>query len=142
MASQHLGANNMLDQHDPDPDDFDFDETNRYHDQQSLGGRTSSPPPQMRNTDMGLNPHIGGLSGADASQRINKEREEINLRGRVLQEQLMNKNATSATQGDLAMSNQMRIGGNYMKVDDPLKPPYSPFYLMCTGHIQSGTFDD
>ena len=54
---------------------------------------------------MGLNPHIGGLTGAEASQRINKEREEINLRGRVLQEQLMNKGATSATQGDLAMSN-------------------------------------
>ena len=32
MASQHLGGNNMLDQHDPDPDDFDFDETQTYHD--------------------------------------------------------------------------------------------------------------
>ena len=54
---------------------------------------------------MGLNPHIGGLAGGNESARIKKEREEINLRGRVLQEQMMNKGATSATQGDLAMSN-------------------------------------
>ena len=54
----------------------------------------------------------------------------------------MSKGATTAAHGDLAMSNQMRLGGNYMKVNDPLKPPYSPFYLMVTGHIQSGTFDD
>ena len=29
----------------------------------------------------------------------------------------------------------LRIGGNYINVDDPNKPPYSPFYMMVTGHI-------
>jgi hypothetical protein len=28
-----------------------------------------------------------------------------------------------------------RIGGNYLKVRDPTCPPYTPFYLMVTGHI-------
>ena len=38
---------------------------------------------------------------------MNKEREEINLRGKLLQEQLMNKGAGAGgvTGGDLAMSN-------------------------------------
>jgi hypothetical protein len=31
-----------------------------------------------------------------------------------------------------------RIGGNYMKVQDPTAPPYTPFYLMITGQIASG----
>ena len=35
-----------------------------------------------------------------------------------------------------------RIGGNYLNVKDPSCPPYSPFYVMITGHIQSGTFND
>jgi len=35
-----------------------------------------------------------------------------------------------------------RLGGNYMHVNDPNLPPYTPFYLMITGHIQSGTMDE
>ena len=35
-----------------------------------------------------------------------------------------------------------RIGGNYMNVNDPNAPPYTPYYLMITGHIQSGTIDE
>lgn len=35
-----------------------------------------------------------------------------------------------------------RIGGNYLKVRDPTCPPYTPFYLMVTGHIQSGTINE
>ena len=75
-----------------------------------MGGRGNSPPPQFRDTNMGglnLNPHISGIGGAGAeSLRITKEREEINLRGRVLQEQLMSKGAgLSGATGDIAMSN-------------------------------------
>lgn len=35
-----------------------------------------------------------------------------------------------------------RIGGNYLNVHDPSKPDYTPFYLMVTGHIQSGLMND
>ena len=31
-----------------------------------------------------------------------------------------------------------RFGGNYVNVQDPNKPNYTPFYLMVTGHIASG----
>ena len=131
---QNLAGDNQ------DPDDFDFDETNTYNENQSMNaGRGMSPP---RNTNMGLNPHMSGVGGGAESVRIQKEREDINLRGRVLQEQLMSKTGAVGGGADIAMSNQMRIGGNYMNIEDPNKPPYSPFYLMTTGHVQSGTFDD
>ena len=35
-----------------------------------------------------------------------------------------------------------RISGNYMNVNDPQCPPYSAFYVMVAGHIQSGTITD
>ena len=34
-----------------------------------------------------------------------------------------------------------RIGGNMVPIKDENKPPYTPFYLMVTGHVQSGTFE-
>lgn len=36
----------------------------------------------------------------------------------------------------------MRFLGNGMPISDPNLPPYSPFYLMVTGAIESGTMND
>ena len=55
------------------------------------------------------------------------------MRGKLLQENIVKR------EGD--PQNELRLGGNYLHVEDPNKPPYSPFYMMVTGHIQSGTFD-
>ena len=35
------------------------------------------------------------------------------------------------------MKDKTRYGGNYLNVNDENKPPYSPFYLMICGHIES-----
>ena len=35
-----------------------------------------------------------------------------------------------------------KFGGNYLHVKDESCPPYSPFYLMISGHIQSGTMNN
>lgn len=55
------------------------------------------------------------------------------MRGKLLAENIVRR------EGD--PQNELRLGGNYLQVNDPNKPPYTPFYMMVTGHIQSGTFD-
>ena len=37
---------------------------------------------------------------------------------------------------------QMKLGGNFLRVRDESCPPFTPFYLMVSGHIQSGTLND
>ena len=79
----------------------------------------------------GVNPHfrhtaIGGPAGGGTD--LEQEKEELNLRGRVLQEQLENR-------GGMDPQNSLRIGGNHFSINDPNKPPYTPFYLMVTGHV-------
>ena len=71
------------------------------------------------------------LNGPDP---LAEQREDIELRDKVLKDKLL-------ARGDVP-TNQLRFGGNYMNVNDPNKPPYSFFYLMINGHVQSGTFDD
>ena len=48
-------------------------------------------------------------------------------------------NAVDETEED---QNDLRYGGNHLRVVDPNAPPYSPFYLMVTGHLQSGTMNE
>ena len=113
-------------------EDFDFDDT--VQDNNSLGGGLGGgmggPPPyndfaRGPATNSGLNnPHLPHMLGGDA---MGQEREEIDLRGRVLQEQLENHG--------LDPQNNFRIGGNHFSINDPNKPPYTPFYLMVTGHV-------
>ena len=90
------------------------------NDNQSYGGRagaiTASGPP--------ANPFFNHTSGGDSLAR---EKEEIDLRGKMLKEQVEKRGMDS--------TNQLRIGGNYLNVNDPNKPEYTPFYLMATGHI-------
>lgn len=40
------------------------------------------------------------------------------------------------------MSEKYRNGGNYLNVNDENKPPYTSFYVMVTGHIQSGQLNE
>jgi len=35
-----------------------------------------------------------------------------------------------------------RIGGNYLRVRDQSCPPYTPFYVIVNGQIQSGTMNN
>lgn len=35
-----------------------------------------------------------------------------------------------------------RISGNYLPVKDETAPPYTPFYVVVSGQIQSGTMND
>ena len=109
-----------------DGPDFDFD-------------KDSADGNSFRQSDRGAsamagghNPHFGH-STAQKNDPLALEREEIDLRGKLLQENIVKR------EGD--PQNELRLGGNYLHVEDPNKPPYSPFYMMVTGHIQSGTFD-
>ena len=58
----------------------------------------------------------------------------MRLRQKALQEQQFERGEDPASIA--------RIGGNGLPVKDPNAPDYSGFYLMVTGHIQSGTFED
>ena len=117
-------------------EDFDFDDT--VQDNNSLGGGLGGgmggPPgytnfggPSAVNSGV-TNPHLNHMLGGGAGDAaLGQEREEIDLRGRVLQEQLENHG--------LDPQNNFRIGGNHFSINDPNKPPYTPFYLMVTGHV-------
>lgn len=41
-----------------------------------------------------------------------------------------------------AHSEAVKFGGNYLNVKDETCPPYTPFYVMVSGHIQSGTMNN
>ena len=119
-------------QQNPTDGDFDFD-NDTVNDSMRGGAQNQQihqqmGPPTTSNYNPLLNHQLG------AGDTLAKEKEEIDLRGRVLLEQLENKGVEP--------HNQLRIGGNHFNVNDPNKPPYTPFYLMLTGHVQSGTFDD
>ena len=45
----------------------------------------------------------------------------------------LQENRADETQEDQA--NELRYGGNYMHIEDPNKPLYTPFYVMITGHL-------
>lgn len=36
------------------------------------------------------------------------------------------------------MRDRTRYGGNYLNIKDENCPPYSPFYVFISGHIESG----
>lgn len=65
-----------------------------------------------------------------------QENEALQVRQRAHQE-------NKAGGGHMELDSEAaRIGGNMLNVKDPSCPPYKPFYLMTTGHIQSGTMND
>lgn len=50
--------------------------------------------------------------------------------------------AQPAAAGGLQPAENYRMGGNYMPMGDKSCPPYTPFYVIINGHIQSGTMND
>ena len=129
-GDERLSAPEYPRQHDKHTEngEFDFDETVN----DSLRGSVNQQPFAQATTGNAYNnPFMGHNLG---NENLQKEKEDMDLRGRVLREQLENKG--------IDPQNQLRIGGNHFNIEDPNKPPYTPFYLMVTGHVQSGTFDD
>ena len=129
-GDERLSAPAYPRQHDQHTEngEFDFD-AETVND--SLRGGLNQPFAQATAGNAYNNPLIGHNLG---NENLQKEKEDMDLRGRVLREQLENKG--------IDPQNQLRIGGNHFNIEDPNKPPYTPFYLMVTGHVQSGTFDD
>ena len=132
-------------------EDFDFNEgnSNTLGDDQSVrsfdrrGG--GAAPMNFANELAGYNNAVNDPRDANPllghhnlanNENIAREREDIDVRGQILKERLQNH------EGDDQAADHLRIGGNYLNVKDPNKPPYSCFYLMVSGQIQSGTFDD
>ena len=123
---------------------FNFDDDQSLN--QSVGNQQLQRPNYPMNTGGGpaeanqFFTHAAGdrrqaqslLAGPDP---MAQQREELELRDKVLKDKLL-------ARGGEVPTNQLRFGGNYMSVNDPEKPPYSFFYLMINGHVQSGTFDD
>lgn len=111
-------------------DDFDFDgDTNK--DDASMGGRARGFSGGLGGfgNGAGANPHFShAATGLGGDATMAQEKEDIDLRGRVLLEQLENR-------GGMDPQNTLRIGGNHFNINDPNKPPYTPFYLMVTGHV-------
>ena len=40
------------------------------------------------------------------------------------------------------MRDRSRLGGNYLNINDPNCPKFSPFYVFVNGHIESGQLTD
>ena len=47
--------------------------------------------------------------------------------------QALKENVQEETEED---ANNLRFGGNHLRVPDPNRPGHTPFYLMVTGHLQ------
>lgn len=77
------------------------------------------------------NPFFSHTANDEENQRLG---EELRTRQMALEEQQHENKEDPAS--------LHRLGGNSLNVHDPNKPHYSFFYLMVTGHIQSGTFED
>lgn len=54
----------------------------------------------------------------------------------MLQKQIDNKLLPSE------LRDRTRYGGNYLNIKDENCPPYSPFYVFISGHIESGQIND
>ena len=124
-------------------DDFDFNEgnSNTLGDDQSVRSYRSrgggAPHNNFanelasfnnnNNDPRDANPLLGHHNLGNENNNIAREREDIDVRGQILKERLQNH------EGDDQAADYLRLGGNYLSVKDPNKPPYSCFYLMVSG---------
>ena len=118
-------------------EDFDFNEDGSMRSFDRNSRRSGDRGNNFGNNDFGynnnnvpsarreVNPMLGGHNLGN--EQLAQEREEIDVRGQILKERLQNH------EGEDEAADHLRIGGNYINVKDPNKPPYSCFYLMVSG---------
>ena len=118
---------------------YAFDQQNQEDDQPEFNFNDSvGGDEQNQSMNRSLNNQANPLFANYGQPSATQDQDDLQARERALLEQLNanDPNQLGGDQGDL------RFGGNNLNIEDPEKPPFSAFYLMVTGHVQSGTFDN